>query len=100
MKCPNCKQDNDKVVDSRNHEDWIRRRRKCLSCGESFTTYETVSTTKQVGPPTQPFPLRSAHRVKQLANMIISEMESPSEPSLTDAVLALQHRNELVKRTT
>jgi len=44
MRCPYCKADNDKVVDSRSSEGGaaIRRRRLCLSCGRRFTTYERV----------------------------------------------------------
>lgn len=44
MKCPFCKEDNDKVVDSRKSPDElsIRRRRQCLECGKRFTTYERV----------------------------------------------------------
>lgn len=44
MKCPFCKEDNDKVVDSRKSPDdlSIRRRRECLECGKRFTTYERV----------------------------------------------------------
>ena len=42
MKCPYCKVDNDRVVDSRSSESgWaIRRRRECQSCRRRFTTYE------------------------------------------------------------
>lgn len=42
MKCPFCKADNDRVVDSRSSENgWaIRRRRECQSCSRRFTTYE------------------------------------------------------------
>ena len=42
MKCPFCKADNDRVVDSRASENgWaIRRRRECQSCERRFTTYE------------------------------------------------------------
>ncbi|MBI4713520.1 MAG: transcriptional repressor NrdR [Planctomycetes bacterium] len=42
MKCPNCKKDNDEVVDSRAADGGyaIRRRRKCLACGRRYTTYE------------------------------------------------------------
>ena len=45
MKCPYCKTDNDKVVDSRSSEDGyvIRRRRQCQSCDKRFTTYERVA---------------------------------------------------------
>ncbi len=45
MKCPYCKVDNDKVVDSRSSEDGfsIRRRRRCLECEKRFTTYERVA---------------------------------------------------------
>ena len=42
MNCPYCGYDDSKVIDSRNVNDGIRRRRQCLSCGERFTTYERL----------------------------------------------------------
>ena len=47
MKCPRCKQDNDRVVDSRSAGDGaaIRRRRECLDCYLRYTTYERVEDT-------------------------------------------------------
>lgn len=44
MRCPFCKADNDKVVDSRGSEGGtaIRRRRECLDCGRRYTTYERI----------------------------------------------------------
>ena len=44
MRCPYCRVDNDKVIDSRGSEDGysIRRRRECLSCKRRYTTYERV----------------------------------------------------------
>ena len=44
MRCPYCGADDSKVIDSRPTEDGekIRRRRECLSCKKSFTTYEIV----------------------------------------------------------
>ena len=44
MRCPFCKHDSDKVVDTRPAEDGtaIRRRRECSRCGRRFTTYERV----------------------------------------------------------
>ncbi|MDQ7780994.1 MAG: transcriptional regulator NrdR [Planctomycetota bacterium] len=44
MKCPYCKNHRDRVVDSRTvgSGSEIRRRRKCLSCGRRFTTYERI----------------------------------------------------------
>ena len=44
MRCPFCKEDNDKVVDSRGSADAtaIRRRRECQSCKRRYTTYETI----------------------------------------------------------
>lgn len=36
------------VIDSRlTPENFIRRRRRCLRCGERFTTYETPSTPRE-----------------------------------------------------
>jgi transcriptional repressor NrdR len=42
VKCPYCKENRDKVIDSRSSEAGrvIRRRRQCLACGRRFTTYE------------------------------------------------------------
>ncbi|MGE3180257.1 MAG: transcriptional regulator NrdR [Phycisphaerae bacterium] len=42
MRCPYCKANNDKVVDSRAADgaSAIRRRRECLECSRRFTTYE------------------------------------------------------------
>ncbi|MCL6502682.1 MAG: transcriptional regulator NrdR [Pirellulales bacterium] len=42
MKCPNCNQDNDRVIDSRSLNDGtvIRRRRECNLCHRRYTTYE------------------------------------------------------------
>ncbi|OQA57575.1 MAG: Transcriptional repressor NrdR [Candidatus Omnitrophica bacterium ADurb.Bin277] len=44
MRCPFCKQDSDKVIDSRaaNEGEVIRRRRECTACDKRFTTYERV----------------------------------------------------------
>jgi transcriptional repressor NrdR len=44
MRCPSCKSDNDRVVDSRSSRDGavIRRRRECLGCGRRYTTYEQI----------------------------------------------------------
>jgi transcriptional repressor NrdR len=45
MKCPYCRSDNDRVIDSRNCEDGfsIRRRRACNECDKRFTTYERLT---------------------------------------------------------
>lgn len=47
MKCPFCRVDNDRVIDSRSsqHGLAIRRRRECLQCGRRFTTYERLEET-------------------------------------------------------
>ncbi len=44
MRCPYCKEDDDKVIDSRSSEGGrvIRRRRQCLKCDRRFTTYEKI----------------------------------------------------------
>jgi transcriptional repressor NrdR len=47
MRCPFCKADDDKVIDSRSSTDAfvIRRRRECIECGKRFTTYERIEET-------------------------------------------------------
>lgn len=44
MRCPFCRADNDRVIDSRGSEEGfaIRRRRECLHCKRRFTTYERI----------------------------------------------------------
>lgn len=42
MNCPYCGHSEDKVIDSREVNEGIRRRRQCLGCGERFTTYERL----------------------------------------------------------
>jgi transcriptional repressor NrdR len=44
VRCPFCRANDDKVVDSRLADESaaIRRRRECLACGRRFTTYERI----------------------------------------------------------
>jgi transcriptional repressor NrdR len=42
MNCPYCGHYDSKVVDSRDVDDGVRRRRQCLSCSARFTTYERL----------------------------------------------------------
>jgi len=42
MDCPYCGHYDSKVIDSRDVNDGVRRRRQCLSCGSRFTTYERL----------------------------------------------------------
>jgi transcriptional repressor NrdR len=42
MNCPYCGYYDSKVIDSRDVNDGVRRRRQCLSCSSRFTTYERV----------------------------------------------------------
>ncbi|MHC4124431.1 MAG: transcriptional regulator NrdR [Planctomycetota bacterium] len=50
MRCPFCKEDKDKVVDSRSSDAGriIRRRRQCLFCDRRFTTYEKVGSSFKI----------------------------------------------------
>ena len=47
VRCPFCKKDSDKVIDSRSSDSGrvIRRRRHCLACERRFTTYEKIDET-------------------------------------------------------
>ncbi len=44
MRCPYCKKENDKVIDSRLASEGIaiRRRRECVACNHRYTTYERI----------------------------------------------------------
>ncbi len=43
MHCPLCGAPDSRVIDTRNAEGGIRRRRECALCGRRFTTYERVA---------------------------------------------------------
>ncbi len=47
MLCPFCKENDDKVIDSRATDGGqsVRRRRECQRCQRRFTTYERIETT-------------------------------------------------------
>lgn len=47
MRCPFCRAEDSRVVDSRTAEEGasIRRRRECVSCGRRFTTAESTTLT-------------------------------------------------------
>lgn len=42
MKCPYCREEENKVTNKRDSGDAIRRRRECLKCKKRFTTYEKI----------------------------------------------------------
>ena len=44
MYCPFCSNENSRVIDSRDSDESIRRRRECLTCSLRFTTYERIQT--------------------------------------------------------
>jgi len=50
VRCPFCRDLDNRVVDSRlgKEQDEIRRRRECGACGRRFTTFERVETTLPV----------------------------------------------------
>ena len=50
MRCPFCKEDRDKVIDSRSSDSGrvIRRRRQCLVCKKRFTTYEKIGESSKL----------------------------------------------------
>lgn len=42
MICPTCKKGETRVIDSREDEQAIRRRRECMACQARFTTFERI----------------------------------------------------------
>lgn len=45
MRCPYCTKSETRVLESRETQDALRRRRECDKCGRRFTTYERLETT-------------------------------------------------------
>jgi transcriptional repressor NrdR len=48
MQCPFCGYTDSKVIDSRDVNETVRRRRECLNCGFRFTTHERIQTSNLV----------------------------------------------------
>ncbi|TAM76648.1 transcriptional repressor NrdR [bacterium] len=46
MICPSCQKSETRVVDSRDDESVVRRRRECLACKHRFTTYERMEAPR------------------------------------------------------
>ena len=44
--CPSCRKSETRVVDSRDDENVVRRRRECLDCKSRFTTYERMEAPR------------------------------------------------------
>ena len=44
MLCPSCRSADNRVIDSRDDESAVRRRRECLACRHRFTTYERIES--------------------------------------------------------
>ena len=45
MRCPYCGKEQNKVIDTRESDETIRRRRQCTECNRRYTTYERVAQT-------------------------------------------------------
>lgn len=46
MLCPSCKKSDSRVLDSRDEDIFVRRRRECLKCQHRFTTFEYFESPK------------------------------------------------------
>lgn len=44
--CPHCRKNETRVVDSRDDDNSVRRRRECLGCKHRFTTYERMEAPR------------------------------------------------------
>jgi transcriptional repressor NrdR len=106
VRCPYCRANDDKVVDSRLGEEAasIRRRRECLACGRRFTTYERVEEAPLLiskrGGAVEPFDgaklrsgiERSAHgrlddaAIDQLVADVEEELRTMGDPVPSDRV--------------
>jgi len=44
--CPVCRSSDNRVIDSRDDESAVRRRRECQACRQRFTTYERIESSR------------------------------------------------------
>ncbi len=90
MRCPFCKVDDDKVVDSRTSKDGlaIRRRRECLKCSRRFTSYERIEHT----------PLRVAKKDGRRVDFERSKIRTGIERACWNLPVTAQQKEEAVGR--
>ncbi len=87
MKCPFCRQTTSDVFNSRptRFDTQIWRRRRCLSCHQSFTTYEQVDLgflkVVRSGKPKQRY-----SRAKLFASLYAAFLNIPSKAATIDAI--------------
>ena len=82
MNCPYCGYHDSRVIDSRDVDDGVRRRRQCLSCGSRFTTYERLQ-------PASLFVIKKDERREEFSrNKLLTGIRKACEkrPLPTDAV--------------
>ncbi len=115
MRCPNCENDDTKVLDSRPVEDGsaIRRRRECEKCGFRFSTYEEIeildlTVVKRDGS-TQPYTREKLERGIQRAfekrehtdqtfKKIISGVEQDIQKKAKDSQIMSSEIGEIVMK--
>ena len=90
MRCPFCKVDDDKVVDSRPSKDGhaIRRRRECIGCGRRFTSYERIEHT----------PLRVVKKDGRRVDFERAKIKTGMERACWNLPVTAQHIDEAVDR--
>ena len=93
MRCPFCRIDEDKVIDSRSSEGGavIRRRRECLSCKRRFTTYERAEEAIKIS-----VIKRDGSRVAYDRNKLIGSLQRASHKRPI-SMEQIQHIVELVE---
>ena len=93
MRCPFCRIDEDKVIDSRSSEGGavIRRRRECQSCKRRFTTYERAEEAIKIS-----VVKRDESRVAYDRNKLIGSLQRASHKRPV-SMEQIQHIVELVE---
>jgi len=88
MRCPFCKQDQDRVIDTRPSQNGhaIRRRRECLACKRRFTTHEKV----------EDLPLRVVKKNGQRVPFDREKIVSGVMKSLEKRPVSIQQAQEMV----
>lgn len=89
MVCPDCKKGETRVIDSREDEQAIRRRRECMACPFRFTTFERVEVlnllVKKRSGAKQPFSKEKLLTGIQLAGQKRAAVTQHAE-SIADAI--------------
>ena len=89
MNCPKCKENNIHVIDSREVDNTVRRRRECLSCKHRWTTYEISEATYDKAIPVT----ANKETLTRLSNIMLTHLKTDIPIMINQYISGVKYGN-------